>query len=282
MKILTTAVDMQAWSGEHALSEKSIGFVPTMGALHQGHTFLIEQSKSHCDVTVLSIFVNQTQFTNDEDFTKYPRTERSDLEVAEQYGVDAVYMPSADSMYPKDYATTIEVGQIANSMEGVFRPGHFSGVATVVTKLLNAVQPTDLFLGQKDFQQVAVLRQVLRDLDFPCIIHTVPTVRAENGMALSSRNARLSPQDFNNSSRIHQALSAARDHVLSGETNVATVVAKARGLIELIDHCSIEYIEIVDEHTLASLDTVKHHAVMCIAVSVSGVRLIDNMVLTNP
>jgi pantoate--beta-alanine ligase len=280
MKVLTTSEEMYEWSVLHARSGRTIGFVPTMGALHEGHQTLIKESTNLCDVTVLSIFVNQIQFTNDADFTSYPRTESEDLSIAELNGVDAVYMPTSSAMYPKGFATTIDAGPMATSMEGAFRPGHFVGVATVVVKLLNAVQPTVLFLGQKDFQQVAVLRRIVQDLNFPCSIHTVPTVRADNGLALSSRNSRLLPADFSRASHIYTALCAARDLVAAGERDTAVITKAARDVLKSINNCVIEYIEIVDSQTVTTVLSITGEVVICVAVTLAGVRLIDNMILT--
>lgn len=279
MKVLSTPRDMYEWSREQSQLGNSIGFVPTMGALHKGHMALLEQSKAQCDVTVLSIFVNQTQFTNDEDFVLYPRTEMEDLALAELLQVDVVYMPSPESMYPAGYSTSITAGSIAESMEGEFRPGHFAGVATVVVKLLNAVQPTVMFLGQKDFQQVAVLRRIVQDLNFSCSVQAVPTIRAENGLALSSRNSRLSPADVSNASHIFVAMCTARDIVASGETNAEVVITATRKVIDQIDNCVIEYVAIVESNTLTSVESITGEVVICIAAIVGGVRLIDNMVL---
>ena len=193
MRIIRSVSEIQEWSSAERRAGKSIGFVPTMGALHLGHAELFRRSVAENQRTVVSIFVNSLQFNNASDLAAYPRQLEQDRVIAEREHIDVLFVPSHEEMYPEGFSSIISAGSIAENMEGLHRPGHFDGVATVVVKLLNAVAPTGSYFGEKDFQQVAVIRQVVRDLNISCEIVSVPTVRDEYGLALSSRNARLTP-----------------------------------------------------------------------------------------
>ena len=279
MLVFTTPAEMHAWSGAQQQSRSSIGFVPTMGALHEGHLRLLHRSTSENDVTVLSIFVNPTQFNNPSDYDKYPRTFDSDLELARSSGVDAVYAPHASIMYPNGFDTSIDPGSIARSMEGEFRPGHFHGVATVVVKLLHAVNPHVLYLGQKDYQQLAVLRHVISDLDISVAIVAVPTVREEDGLAMSSRNVRLIPEHRASAPVIFSGLSACKSLFDGGEKKISELRDSVLRQLQTVPSCSIEYVSVVDATSLAPVSEAVNSVVVCVAVQFGDVRLIDNIVL---
>ena len=250
-----------------------------MGALHEGHLHLLHRSTSENDMTVLSIFVNPTQFNNPADYDKYPRTFDSDLELARSNGVDAVYAPHASIMYPNGFDTSIDPGSIARSMEGEFRPGHFHGVATVVVKLLHAVDPHVLYLGQKDYQQLAVLRHVISDLDISVAIVAVPTVREKDGLAMSSRNVRLIPEHRASASVIFSGLSACKSLFDGGERKISELRDSVLRRLQTVPSCSIEYVSVVDATSLAPISEADDSVVVCVAVQFGDVRLIDNIVL---
>jgi pantoate--beta-alanine ligase len=230
-----------------------IGLVPTMGAFHAGHLSLFEAAGRECDTVVVSLFVNPTQFGEHADLERYPRNEERDAEAAERAGVDVLFAPAATEIYPEEFDTWVEVKSLSRILEGAFRPGHFRGVATVCLKLFNIVAPTSVYFGQKDAQQVEVIRRLLRDLDLPIALRVMPTIRDADGLALSSRNARLSPADRQRALALPQAL-ATRD------------VEKARAMLQGLD---VEYVE------LAPFDP----PVLAAAIRVGGVRLIDNVLV---
>ena len=279
MLVFTTPEEMLVWSRAQQKSGSSVGFVPTMGALHEGHMNLLRRSKSDHDVTVLSIFVNPTQFNSPSDYDTYPRTFDSDLELARSIGVEAVYSPKASVMYPNGFDTSIDPGSIARSMEGEFRPGHFHGVATVVVKLLQAVNPDVMYLGQKDYQQLAVLRHVISDLDIPVKIVGVPTVREEDGLAMSSRNVRLTPAHRASAPVIFSGLSACRTLFDGGERKTSELRDSVLQKLQTVQSCTIEYVSVVDAESLAPISEAVDSVVVCVAVQFGDVRLIDNIVL---
>ena len=270
---------MRQWSDLQHLESRTIGFVPTMGALHDGHLHLLKTSKNANDLTVLSIFVNPTQFNSPVDFDKYPRTIDEDLALAESVGVDAVFAPSATEMYPQGFDTTIDPGSIAVGMEGEFRPGHFQGVATVVVKLLNATFPTRLYLGQKDYQQLAVLRQVVTDLDIPVDVVPVETIRHSDGLAMSSRNTRLTAQHRKDATIIHSALSRAVEIAREGEKSAENIRQVVHATLAQASSCRVEYVSIVDARDLTPVSEIRKPVVVCVAAHFGEVRLIDNMVI---
>ena len=279
MLVFNTPADMYAWSMALQRTNLSVGFVPTMGALHEGHLQLLRQSKSENDTTVLSIYVNPTQFNNASDYDKYPRTFDSDIELARSVGVDVVYAPQTSVMYPIGFDTSIDPGNIARSMEGEFRPGHFQGVATVVIKLLQAVVPEKLYLGQKDYQQLAVLRHVITDLNVPVSVIGVPTVRHHDGLAMSSRNVRLSVEHRQLAPVLYSALSICKEMFQQGERNVPTLRDSVLKHIHTVQSCSVEYVSVVDAVTLQETNVVSGDMVVCLAVNFGDVRLIDNIIL---
>lgn len=278
MDILTSPAEMHAWV--RALgSQRTIGFVPTMGALHAGHEALLQQSQNENDVTVLSIFVNPTQFNVAADFDAYPRTHERDLRIADHHGVDAVYMPSTDSMYPDGWRVYVEPGSAADPMEGAGRPGHFKGVTTIVTKLFHAVQPHRAYFGKKDYQQLAVIRQMVSELDFDIEIVGVDTIRHDDGLAMSSRNVRLTAEQRAAAPVIHKALSIARHAVASGVTNARAIEELVTQEIQSETMCTVEYVNVVRSQGLADISIIEELAVACVAVWFGDVRLIDNIEL---
>jgi pantoate--beta-alanine ligase len=254
--------------------------VPTMGALHAGHLALIGEARRHGDVVVVSIFVNPLQFNRSDDFDKYPRPIDTDVEACAMAGVDAVYAPTAAAMYPAGFQTHVEPGELADTLEGASRPGHFRGVATVVAKLFGAMQPDVAIFGQKDFQQLAIIRQMVIDLDMAVEIVGLPTVREPDGVAMSSRNQRLSAEHRRAAVCVNEALRAVAAAVARGRGDVAEVLAAGRDRIEAEPLASLEYLQIVDPLTLQRLASVDRPAVVVTAVWFDDVRLIDNLMLT--
>ncbi|WP_258100943.1 pantoate--beta-alanine ligase [Marinoscillum pacificum] len=259
--------------------EKSIGMVPTMGALHEGHFHLVKQARKENDILIVSIFVNPLQFNNQEDLDNYPRTLEKDLSHLEKLGVDLVFAPAEENMYPEKPQVSIVFGQMERVMEGAFRPGHFSGVGVVVTKLFNICNPTRAYFGKKDMQQYLLVKRMVEDLSQPVEIIGVPIVREPSGLAMSSRNQRLSNDGLEIASSIYKGLTIAKqewDQAKSPDETKNAAIAfynKQEGL-------SIEYINIVSPHDLEDLDeNVNQPAVICVAGFVEGVRLIDNLYL---
>ena len=277
MRIIRSVSEIQEWSSAERRAGKSIGFVPTMGALHQGHAELFRRSVAENQRTVVSIFVNSLQFNNASDLAAYPRQLEKDTAIAEQQGVDVLFTPSHEEMYPVGFSSNILVGAIAGHMEGLHRPGHFDGVATVVVKLLNAVAPTGSYFGEKDFQQVAVIRQVVRDLNISCEIVSVPTVRDEYGLALSSRNARLTPDQLAQAPQIYVLLDETTKMSRTTKMSSRTIQEHFTNGIESSTAGTVEYIEIVDSLTLNPVATACEGTTICVAVWFDDVRLIDNV-----
>ncbi|MDR3669314.1 MAG: pantoate--beta-alanine ligase [Holophaga sp.] len=260
-------------------SGQSIGLVPTMGFLHEGHASLIRQSTARCDSTVVSVFVNPTQFGPSEDLARYPRDLERDQNLCLRLGVATLFMPDPAEIYPTGFSTSIEVGPMGDALCGHFRPGHFRGVATIVTKLFNLVQPDLAFFGQKDLQQTSVIRRVVKDLNLPVDILVAPTVREADGMALSSRNGYLSPVARQTALGISRGLFAAERRFQGGERDAATLVATVRQELQGMDE--IQYCEAVDPLTMDSLaGSISRPAALCVAVVLEGTRLIDNVLLS--
>ena len=260
---------------------KSVGCVPTMGALHAGHVSLIERARKECDFVVGTIFVNPTQFGPNEDFSKYPRTLESDLEMCRQAGADLVFTPQTSSMYSPLAQSIVRVDRLASVLEGAHRPGHFDGVSTVVTKLFNITEPDRAFFGQKDFQQQLIIRQMVEDLNQPVEIVTCPIIREPDGLAMSSRNRYLDAEQRQRALSLWHALQAAKQLYESGERNVHILEqAMARELLQRGAE-KIDYARVVDSQTLETIDTIDDEAVALIACFVGKTRLIDNLVLSN-
>jgi len=250
-----------------------------MGALHQGHGDLMRASRAVDDVTVLSVFVNPTQFDDSTDFDLYPRTLEPDVEMARDLGIQAVFAPAPPAMYPPGHDTRVSVGTLAGSMEGIHRPGHFDGVATVVTKLLHIVEPSRAWFGAKDWQQVAVVRRVITDLNIPVEIRAVPTRRETDGLAMSSRNARLDGPAREAATCLWRGLSAARDAHSRGVTGAGELCDLVARAVAPTEGCRLEYVSVVHPDTLAELADSGAGAVVCAAMWCDGVRLIDNVEL---
>lgn len=256
-----------------------VGLVPTMGAFHEGHLSLVRAARAACDLVVVWLFVNPTQFNEAADLAAYPRDEERDAALAAACGADILFAPTVEEVYPAGYATTVTVAGIADVLEGAQRPGHFAGVATVVAKMFNMVGPDVAFFGAKDAQQVAVVRRMVADLDLPVEIEVLPTVREPDGLAMSSRNVRLGPDDRRRATALHRGLSKARDAVAAGLRDpvaVAAVVERALAGEGL----TAEYIAVVDPGSFAPVTSVDRPALVALAVRVGPVRLIDNMVVT--
>ena len=277
--VLVTPAAMAAWSAGQRAAGRRIAMVPTMGALHDGHLALVDEARRHGDVVVVSIFVNPLQFNRTDDFDAYPRPIDDDVRQCRQAGVDAVYAPTAAVMYPPRFQTHVEPGELAELLEGEHRPGHFRGVTTVVTKLFNAAAPHVAVFGQKDFQQLAIIRQMVADLDLPIEIVGLPTVRETDGLALSSRNRRLPAEDRAAAVCISQALAAMAEQAAAGETDIARLIEVGRRRIDAEPRASLEYLRVVNPDTLTDVDRISGSAVALTAVWFGDVRLIDNRIL---
>jgi pantoate--beta-alanine ligase len=250
-----------------------------MGALHAGHRSLMSAARSRCDLLVVSIFVNPTQFSPGEDFEKYPRTLAADLEVCRREGVDVVFAPETAEMYPAGARTTVHVAGLTEPLCGRFRPGHFDGVATVVAKLFGIVAPDLAFFGEKDFQQLVIVRQMVRDLNMPVEIAGCPTVREADGLALSSRNTYLSPDERRQAASLYAAMTSAVAGARAGRHDCAALIEQMRRQILAAGPAAIDYISIVDPHDLSDLVTLDGPARICLAVRIGQTRLIDNLPL---
>ncbi|HZO89259.1 MAG TPA: pantoate--beta-alanine ligase [Chthonomonadaceae bacterium] len=259
---------------------KTVGFVPTMGALHAGHLTLIRRAKSDCDVTVISVFVNPTQFGPHEDFAAYPRNLGRDQKLASDEGVDALFAPSVEELYPAGFQTSVEVAELSAVLEGARRPGHFRGVATVVTKLFNIVQPDRAYFGQKDYQQLLLIERLVRDLNIPTTIVPVPTVREPDGLAMSSRNAYLSPEERRAATVLYRALQRAEELVKAGATDPVQVQAELEALIASEPLAQSDYVALVHPDTLQPVTTLADAVTLvALAVRIGKVRLIDNALI---
>lgn len=279
MQLLTEIARVRQFVNENRRRGKSIGFVPTMGYLHDGHLELMRQARRQCDVVIISIFVNPLQFGPAEDFSRYPRDLERDLKLAATVPVDAVFHPQAAEMYPPGFSTHVDVTGLTDCLCGRSRPGHFRGVATVVTKLFNIVQPDRAYFGQKDAQQVLVIRRLVEDLNLPLEIVTVPTVREADGLAMSSRNVYLSPQERAAAPVIHQSLLAAREAVRQGEKDTARLAELVRSRISSAPGARIDYCEIRSLPNLEEITRLDGPALLAVAVRFGQTRLIDNIVL---
>lgn len=279
MKIIQTASEMREWSLAQRCVGKRIGFVPTMGALHEGHASLMRAAAANDDVSVLSLFVNPAQFGPNEDYSRYPRTWEADLALAESIGAHAIYNPDAHDMYPEDYSTYVTVEGVSNGLCSVTRPHFFRGVATVVAKLFNAVLPHRAYFGQKDGQQCAVIKRMARDLDMGIEIVEMPIVREPDGLAMSSRNVYLTKEDRVRARCLSRSLFAAEKLLRDGERNGA---ALKRSVCDAMSEVDIDYVELVDAETMARVDLVDRPVMLAVAAQVGAARLIDNIKFTPP
>jgi pantoate--beta-alanine ligase len=260
--------------------DKTIGLVPTMGALHEGHLSLVREARRMCDVVVVSVFVNPKQFGPQEDFSRYPRDLTKDTMALADYNVDYIFAPAAEEIYPKGFSTYVEVSQLSDQLEGAARPGHFRGVATVLTVLFNIVRPDFAYFGQKDAQQTLVVKRLVRDLAFDTEIVILPTVREDSGLALSSRNAYLEPEDRRAAAIIYRALAHAEAAYGEGERSGKRLTEIVRADIEAEPRAQLEYVSVNDADTLERLDRLDDRPVLiAVAVRLGKTRLIDNIVL---
>ncbi|HLY39029.1 MAG TPA: pantoate--beta-alanine ligase [Candidatus Binatia bacterium] len=279
METVTAPRAMQAWSDARRAAGERVALVPTMGALHEGHLALVAEARRRAERVVVSIFVNPIQFDRREDFERYPRTLEDDAARCATAGVDAVFAPSAASMYPEGFATAVEVARLTDPLCGANRPGHFRGVTTVVTKLFHAVRPHVAVFGEKDWQQLAVVRRMTSDLDFGIEVVGVPTVREVDGLALSSRNRRLGPEERAAARCVPRALDAAAHMAATGETRPAMLVGRVKMEVATEPSARLEYAELRDPETLEEVAEFDSPALLGVAVWVGGVRLIDNRLL---
>jgi pantoate--beta-alanine ligase len=256
-----------------------IGLVPTMGALHEGHLSLVRRARADNDTVVVSIFVNPTQFGPSEDYARYPRDPDRDLALLRDLGTDVVFMPPVEEMYPEGFDTYVQVEKLSQVLEGASRPGHFRGVATVVTKLFNIVQPHRAYFGQKDAQQLAVIRRLTRDLDLPVEVVGLPTVREPDGLAMSSRNAYLSPEERKAAPVLYRSLEAAQELWRSGVRDVSLIRQRMNEVLAAEPLARVDYVSVADAETLEELETVDRPALVSLAVRIGGTRLIDNVTL---
>jgi len=260
-------------------SGKTIGFVPTMGALHDGHISLIKQARSECGFVVVSIFVNPTQFGPNEDFQKYPRPRQRDIELCQQAGADLIFYPSVETMYSPDFKTFVEVKGLSDVWEGAIRPGHFRGVTTVVTKLFLIVLPDRAYFGQKDYQQQQIIRVMTRELNIPTEIITCETIRDPDGLAMSSRNAYLTPDERAAGLCLINALRTAEQRLISGDQNIPEITAAMRNIVLQTPGAKLDYAVLVHPETLTELKNVEPKMVALIAARFGATRLIDNLMI---
>ena len=278
MEIFKQIAPLKAFLTDRRLQGKSIGLVPTMGALHRGHLHLVKNSKGENDLTVSTIFINPTQFNNPDDLKKYPRTLSKDTELLAEVLCDVLFCPEESEIYPEKSTIKLDFGNLDKVMEGKYRPGHFSGVGLVVSKFLNIVQPDNAYFGQKDWQQFAVIRQLVRELNFNVKLHSVPTLREPDGLALSSRNIRLTNEQREQATVLFRALTLAKARFAKG-FNLSDIRSEVKKAVEREPDVKLEYFEVADSKNLMLLENVSQadEPIMCIAAFVGEVRLIDNM-----
>ena len=280
MRIVDTPEQMHSVCAEIRRNGRRIGLVPTMGALHEGHLSLMRMARAQCEVVAASIFVNPLQFGPNEDFSKYPRTFESDCRKLESEKVDLVFAPTPETMYPGGAKTFVEVAEISDRLDGRSRPGHFRGVATVVTKLFTIVQPDLAFFGQKDAAQVAIIQQLVRDLNLDVEIIVAPIVRESDGLAMSSRNAYLSPQERKQALVLYRALNRVQTLADRGEKSAAELIVRGKEVIAEEPSVRLDYFEIVNPRTLEPVSDLSSAALVAVAAWVGSTRLIDNLMLS--
>ncbi len=279
MILINDIQEMQQISLASKRDGKRVSFVPTMGFLHEGHASLMRQGRQLGDLLVLSIFVNPTQFGPNEDLDSYPRNLEGDCAIAQQCGVDIVFAPSAAAMYPPGFQTTVALGPLTESLCGASRPGHFNGVAVVVTKLFSIVQPDIALFGKKDFQQLAIIRQMTLDLNLPVTVVGMPIVREPDGLAMSSRNSYLTPEQRQQALCLYRAILKARKLYEQGELSVERLLVEARKEIDAVPSATIDYLELRDGTTLQPVEILSRGNLLALAVRIGSTRLIDNTVL---
>jgi len=279
MQIINHIPEMQQWSEARRVEGKKISCVPTMGFLHEGHLSLVREGKKHGDLVVVSIFVNPMQFNQASDFSKYPRNVEQDQRMLEEVGTDVLFYPTAPEMYPDNFQTAVEVDKVSKPLCGAFRPGHFRGVTTVVAKLFNIVKPHFALFGEKDFQQCVVIQRMVKDLNFDLEIIPMPTIREADGIAMSSRNARLSEGERQVSLCISRALKQAQEMITRGERNSVSILQMVRGTLAQHGGVRLEYASLCKPETLEETAQVSGPTLLAIAAWVGDVRLIDNRVI---
>jgi pantoate--beta-alanine ligase len=279
MQIANTIAEIRAAVAALRAQGRTIGLVPTMGALHEGHLSLVRAARAACDAVVATIFVNPTQFGPNEDFSKYPRAFDADCQLLRGEGVDLLFAPAAEEMYPAGATTFIDVDEIQDRLDGHFRPGHFRGVATIVAKLFHIVAPNKAFFGQKDAAQVAVLRRMVRDLDFDLELVVCPIVREPDGLAMSSRNRYLSAEDRRRALILRRALHHIEEKIAIGETSVSELIRTGLGVLAEDPDARLDYLRIVDPETLEDLQEVERGALIAVAAWIGPARLIDNVLI---
>jgi len=280
MKVISRVYGIKEYVTRARREGKLIGFVPTMGWLHGGHLSLLRSAREECDVVIMSIFVNPTQFGPSEDLEKYPRDMERDKKLAEDAGADVLFAPSTGEMYPDGYATYVEVvGPLSQTMCGGARPGHFRGVATVVAKLFNIVEPDKSYFGQKDAQQAVIVKRMVKDLDMPFEVRVLPTVREEDGLAMSSRNSYLSEDQRRQATGLFKSLKRAEEMARGGEVSAQSIKEEMKRILLEGKSVRIDYIAIVDADSLEALDEVRDNTLIAVAAFVGGTRLIDNTII---
>jgi pantoate--beta-alanine ligase len=280
MRVVRTVAEVRDAVRAARGAGQAIGFVPTMGALHEGHLSLLRRARAECGYVVISVFVNPTQFNDPADLAAYPRDEARDASMARDVGTDLFFAPAASEIYPEGFATEVSVARLSEPLEGVMRgPGHFRGVATVVAKLFNIVAPDVAYFGQKDAQQALVIRRLARDLDFPIRVEVCPTVREPDGLAMSSRNVRLSPADRTRALALRRGLAAAEAAIGAGQRDAGKVRRAGRDAMRA-DNVDPEYFELVSAETLEPLEVIEGRVLIAVAARVGKVRLIDNVLLS--
>jgi pantoate--beta-alanine ligase len=279
-ELVATAAEVRERVGAARADGKTIGLVPTMGALHEGHLTLMRRARAECGCVVVSIFVNPTQFVAGEDFARYPRDLESDSKLCGSVGADLIFAPEVSEVYPPGDSTWVEVtGTLVEGMCAPHRPGHFRGVTTVCARLFNIVSPDRAYFGEKDYQQLQVVKRMVRDLKLPLEVVPVPTVREADGLAMSSRNAYLSPEERKAAVSLSRGLSAARDLTAEGEREAAAIIVAARKMIEAEPLVCLQYLELRDAETLETVTRVERPVVLAVAAFAGNARLIDNVVL---
>lgn len=280
MQVFNDVNEMQKWCLKQKLLGKKIGLVPTMGYLHDGHLALVKEAVKSCDVVVVSIFVNPMQFGQGEDFEEYPRDLTRDLSLLQEENIQAVFAPLARDMYPAGFSSSVEVtGKVTSTLCGRSRPGHFKGVTTVVSKLFNICQPDLAFFGQKDVQQAIVIEKMVRELNFPIEIVRVPIVRESDGLAMSSRNVYLDPEQRQQALVLSKALNLAKELIEKGERDTAKLKEQMENLINSEKDAVIDYIELVDDVDLSDLTVIQDRVLIALAVKFGSIRLIDNLLV---
>jgi len=277
MRTIRSAAEMRSHAPATRAAGRTTGLVPTMGAFHAGHHALMRAARERCDEVVVSLFVNPAQFNDPADLAAYPRSEERDTAEAAELGVDVLYVPPVEDVYPPGFSTSVRVEGLSDVLEGAERgPGHFAGVCTVVTKLFNVVAPDVAFFGQKDAQQVAVLKRMVRDLDLPVELAVVPTVREPDGLALSSRNVRLAPAERERATSLSKGLQAATDAIAAGERDAAAVAEAARAAMDGVEP---EYLALVNPDSFQPIKTVNGRVLVAVAARIGAIRLIDNTIV---